>query len=144
LGKHLQFTPRVKEGIWFSNQPETRAMMDITDGIAKDLLTMLEGVDLLSADLFLNTLPISEACHKYSQKTKKPAWEHALSDGEDYELLVLLKKGSDFNSFQKRWREAFNLSLSCIGIVSARGSGILWNSETNCKIEGLLGYEHIG
>jgi thiamine-monophosphate kinase len=36
-GHHFKFSPRLKEGAWLSSRPEVRAMMDVSDGIAKDL-----------------------------------------------------------------------------------------------------------
>jgi len=34
---HFRFTPRLAEGAWLARRAEVRAMMDVSDGLAKDL-----------------------------------------------------------------------------------------------------------
>jgi hypothetical protein len=36
-GHHFKFSPRLAEGAWLARQPAVRAMMDVSDGLAKDL-----------------------------------------------------------------------------------------------------------
>ena len=36
-GHHYKFTPRLAEGAWLAKRPEVCAMMDVSDGLAKDL-----------------------------------------------------------------------------------------------------------
>lgn len=36
-GHHFRFAPRLAEGAWLARQPGVRAMMDVSDGLAKDL-----------------------------------------------------------------------------------------------------------
>lgn len=71
-GKHLRFTPRIREARWLVANVRVHAMMDISDGLASDLHRLVEashvGFDIASAKI-PGRLP------------------GALTDGEDFELL---------------------------------------------------------
>ncbi|UCD30053.1 MAG: thiamine-phosphate kinase [Planctomycetota bacterium] len=89
-GRHLTFTPRVELGCRMALEPDLHAMMDISDGLALDLYRLCEasGCD---AELYSEQLEkiISKAAHACAERDGKPSLEHALSDGEDFELLVV-------------------------------------------------------
>jgi thiamine-monophosphate kinase len=84
LGKHLDFTPRVREALRLHQLVDLHAMIDISDGLAIDLHRLCEeskcGAVLRAADI-----PIASAAHEL--KDNKTPLEHALGDGEDFELL---------------------------------------------------------
>ncbi len=107
-GWHYEFKPRVKEALWLAEHFRPNAMMDLTDGLAKDLPQLLPE----NCDAFLetNALPISPAV------TENPL-VHALSDGEDYELLFTLPEGTDIAALMKKWNENFSTPLTCIGKI---------------------------
>lgn len=84
LGKHLDFLPRVKEGIWLSETFQITSMIDLSDGLLLDLHRICTASHL-GARLFLDHIPISSAAAK-AEGDKTPL-ERALSDGEDFELL---------------------------------------------------------
>lgn len=103
LSKHLDFTPRLKEGRWLARQPVTRSMIDITDGLYKDLPELLpEACDAL---LNLECLPISKDAHQLAKTAEKSALEHALGDGEDYELLFAVDAAQDPKRFIAEWEQ---------------------------------------
>lgn len=77
-GHHLDFIPRVSEGQWLAAQGAS-AMMDLSDGLAKDL-PRLAAMSDCSSRIVLDSLPLSQ----------NRTIENALNDGEDYELLVAL------------------------------------------------------
>jgi len=88
-GKHLTFTPRLELARRLAGEPALHAMMDISDGLALDLhrLCTASGCDAeLPAGRLDNV--ISDAARECSRQDGRPALEHALSDGEDFELLV--------------------------------------------------------
>jgi thiamine-monophosphate kinase len=103
-GRHLDFLPRVAEAQWIARHLDVHAMMDLSDGLAKDLPRMAEA----SAVGFVveeASLPVNESC------TPEQAW----SDGEDYELLLSLPAPLSKRQ-QIRWRRAFpDVPLTCIG-----------------------------
>ena len=84
LGHHLTFTPRIREALEFHRLVDLHAMIDLSDGLAADLHHLLDESHI-GATLFEDSLPISEAACRMSDNHS--ALEHALSDGEDFELL---------------------------------------------------------
>ncbi len=78
-GKHLDFTPRLRESEWLVTHHKPTALMDLSDGLAKDL-PRLAAASFCGFQLDLNALPINAGC-THSQ---------ALGDGEDFELLLAI------------------------------------------------------
>ena len=83
LGKHLDFVPRVKEGLELQEHAMLHAMIDISDGLSADVFHICEESGC-GAVLFSDKVPISEAARTIADG--KGPLEHALSDGEDFEL----------------------------------------------------------
>lgn len=79
-GKHLAFTPRVHEAEWLVACFKPTAMMDLSDGIAKDLPRMAAASNcgFCIDDAKLPLTPGSTAAQ-------------ALGDGEDFELLFTIE-----------------------------------------------------
>jgi thiamine-monophosphate kinase len=88
LGKHFSFSPRVAEGRFFAAHPAMRAGMDLTDGVAKDLPALIPAK--CAAMVALGALPIAEDCRTLAARSGKSLAHHALTDGEDYELIVVV------------------------------------------------------
>ena len=88
-GHHLSFKARLAEGGWLAAQSEVTACTDLSDGLAKDLPGLLG--PKLDALVDLRKVPVSEAATKLARNDGKPALEHALQDGEDYELLFAVR-----------------------------------------------------
>ncbi|MHC5064021.1 MAG: thiamine-phosphate kinase [Planctomycetota bacterium] len=93
LGKHLRFTPRIREGLWLAGRGELRAAIDVSDGLVLDLQTVLEASGCPGAVLDAASLPLSPAARRAASSSQSSALEHALYDGEDYELLFVLAAG---------------------------------------------------
>lgn len=142
LGKHFRFDPRLAEGQWFATQNECRAMMDLTDGLGKDLQALLPRD--CSAAIDLHSIPLAKAAHDYSHQTGKPALQHAFCDGEDYELLLAIAADADCGNFENRWQTAFpKLKLTRIGqIIPKHPAGIFIEQESEESIPWTYGYEH--
>lgn len=87
LGKHLDFEPRVREAILLHERYALHACMDISDGLALDLWRLCRASGC-GATIELGRLPVSDAAHRLAGQTRRPAVEHALADGEDFELLL--------------------------------------------------------
>jgi thiamine-monophosphate kinase len=85
LGRHLTFTPRLAEAAALAAARVPHAMMDISDGLSTDLarLCAMSGV---GADIEAARVPIHpDAVRAGGPRTPL---EHALHDGEDFELLL--------------------------------------------------------
>jgi len=125
---HLRFTPRLREGAWLARQPEVHSMMDVSDGLAKDLPALTPAgaeVSILEAHI---------------PRRAQVNLRRALTAGEDYELLFALSRQADPDQFQRRWRRAFpKLRLSRLGeFVHAS------EVPQDClRLEDYHGYEHL-
>ena len=109
-GKHLDFTPRLREAAWLVNNRRITAMMDLSDGLAKDLsrLAQMSGVGF---ELNRDSLPCSEGS----------TLEQAIDDGEDYELLF-----TSSDDLKPAWDEKFpELEITRIGtLIEGAGDSI--------------------
>jgi thiamine-monophosphate kinase len=85
LGKHLEFTPRVREALLLHQIVELRSMIDISDGLAADVEHRCRESGC-GAVLRADAIPISPAARQLAGRTGRTPLEHALSDGEDFEL----------------------------------------------------------
>ena len=103
-GHHHRFIPRLAEGAWLARRPEVRAMMDISDGLAKDLHALTPKGTMPALDAA--SLPLRQGANVRS----------ALTDGEDYELVFALAARADVEAFQQTWRRTFpRTRLTSIG-----------------------------
>lgn len=82
--KHYAFTPRVQEALALHQAVDIHAMIDVSDGLAADLYHILEESQV-GASLRAHHIPIDPAV--YSIDDDRSPLEHALGDGEDFELL---------------------------------------------------------
>ena len=139
-GRHLHFTARLEEGIWLGTQGAVTACTDLSDGLAKDLPGLLG--PKLDGLVDLTKLPISEAATKLARNDGKPATEHALTDGEDYELLFTVRAvQADFlaATFMKAFPQT---NLTTIGTV-AKGAGCLCDATDQQPLK-VQGFSHFG
>ena len=122
-GRHLSFQPRVAEGRWLGGEAAVTAMMDLSDGLGSDLPKM--AIESSCAfRLTLDSLPRHSSCSVSA----------ALSDGEDYELLLTVNPRL-WPSLQSRWDLASpKLSLTPIGVMLPYG-------EESTPL--LDGYDHL-
>lgn len=142
LGKHYQFEPRLAEGQWLSKQPECHAMMDLSDGLGKDLKALLP--ENTSAHLFLDQIPISSAARELAETSKLEELEHAFCDGEDYELLFTLAADTTQSVFEKSWQQSLpDTQLTCIGVIKTDSTeGLYLNAKTKTALTWTRGFEH--
>jgi thiamine-monophosphate kinase len=113
LGHHHKFTPRLAEGAWLTTRPEVRSLMDLSDGLAKDLHSLTP--DNATPSLHVSAIPISAAARKLAGSDGRGALHHALSDGEDFELLFTVSARADHAKFEAAWRKKFRTRLTRIG-----------------------------
>jgi thiamine-monophosphate kinase len=84
LGKHLNFTPRVREALVLHAAVLLHAMIDISDGLAADVAHICAESGV-GAVLHAEAIPIADAARAMADD--RSPLEHALGDGEDFELV---------------------------------------------------------
>jgi len=125
---HYQFTPRLAEGAWLAGQPGVRAMMDVSDGLAKDLHSLTPRGAVPALD--------PAALPRRAGSTVVAA----LSDGEDYELVFALAARTSRVEFERSWRRAFpRTRLTGIGRLVRPGA----QSAGALNLDDYRGYEHL-
>jgi thiamine-monophosphate kinase len=125
---HYRFTPRLAEGAWLARQSGVRAMMDVSDGLAKDLRALTPRGATPALDP--TALPRRAGCSIAA----------ALGDGEDYELVFALAARSDRAVFERTWRRAFpRTRLSCLGRFVRPGA----LPAGSLNLDDYRGYEHL-
>lgn len=89
LSHHYSFTPRLEEIVTLTSAYRIHAAIDISDGLELDLSRLAEASEL-AVRIDPSTVPISTAAHDLIQRqnTGGTALQHALRDGEDFELLL--------------------------------------------------------
>jgi len=84
-GKHLTFTPRIREALQLHELADLHALIDISDGLAADLAHICEE-SRCGALLRAESIPISDDARQMND-ARSPL-DHALGDGEDFELIA--------------------------------------------------------
>jgi len=128
-GRHLSFTPRVKEARYLLGQFHPTAMIDISDGLAGDLGHILEeskvGAVIEESKIPLNT---------------KADLKAGLYDGEDFELLFTLPQMQAIK-FVKMKSKPF--PFSCIGeIIRGKKKLFLLNTLGKRSLLPIKGFTH--
>lgn len=86
-GRHLNFTPRVIESQQLRQISSPSSMIDISDGLSADLYHLLEESQV-DALLYADAIPVAQAAHE--SHDDQSSLDHALGDGEDFELLFTI------------------------------------------------------
>ena len=117
--------------------------MDLTDGLAKDLKSLLPPATHAALDL--SALPIASAAHTLAKTSGWSALQHACCDGEDYELVFTLDSLANCHAFETQWSAQFpNTELQQIGSIRDSSSdGQLIDSATNTALPWSHGFEHL-
>lgn len=92
-GRHLRFRPRLEEGRWLARQRAVHAVIDISDGLLLDLWTLLRASGVPGAELDERAVPVTAAARRLGGTGGGTPLRHALTDGEDHELLFAVAPG---------------------------------------------------
>lgn len=89
LGRHLTPMPRIPEAIALHAAVELRAMIDLSDGLARDVghIATASGVAVV---LDPQAVPIHPDAARRAASTGRTPLDHALTDGEDFELVFVV------------------------------------------------------
>src|SRR5262245_176917 len=120
-GKHLDFTPRVREALRLHEAADLHAMIDVSDGLAADVHHLCEE-SRCGAVLRAEAIPITAAAR--AMNDGRSPLEHALGDGEDFELVFAV--APDEGSALLAAQPVPGVTLACVGECVAQG---LWLEE---------------
>lgn len=112
---------RVGEGQTLAQMGAT-SMMDLSDGLAKDLGRLCRESDV-GARVDLDRVPVSPALREGAAVLGVDALRLALGGGEDYELLATLD-AADVDRARAELNERFGVSLTEVGVV-IEGHGLV-------------------
>ncbi|MGH7178126.1 MAG: thiamine-phosphate kinase [Tepidisphaeraceae bacterium] len=127
LGRHMTFEPRVRLAQNLAQRKwRVSAMLDLSDGVAIDLRRICDASGV-GAVIDAGAVPVHKDVSKLRRDGRSPL-HHALSDGEDYELLFTSPLGTVARATR-------------IGrIVSRRGAWIETNGKRTKLAQG--GWDH--
>lgn len=126
-----------KEGALIAKSGFVTSCTDITDGLASEIGEIVNAnADNIGITIYEENIPINNVISRIAKKTGKSPIEFALYYGEDFELLLTIKK----DAFEQISSEVL---LYKIGEVTSSGKMLLVKS--NGKVEKLepRGYEHL-
>ncbi len=89
LGRHLNPRPRLKEIAHLAAVASIASCIDISDGLSADLQHILDASGC-GAILDAEEIPIHPDAVRLSEQSGKTPLHHALSDGEDFELIFTI------------------------------------------------------
>ncbi|EAQ77802.1 thiamine-phosphate kinase [Blastopirellula marina] len=136
LGHHFDFTPRIAEARRLTRLGLAQVGMDISDGLLLDLSRLLNESEVAGV-LDLTSIPISDAAHRLSETSGRTPLEHALADGEDFELLLT---ASPEHAQQIVADDLLGTPVTAIGKIVA-GAG-MWADQVGGKKLEPQGYLH--
>ncbi|MBP7275559.1 MAG: thiamine-phosphate kinase [Kiritimatiellae bacterium] len=138
-GKHLDFEPRLVEGAFLREGGWASAMIDLSDGIAADLRHILDQ-SRVGAELWPHALPLSDAA-RLAEDGRGPL-EHALCDGEDFELLFTVPNARA-SELDAAWAARFALPVTRVGRILDAAQGLVLRGADGVARElNADGYQH--
>ena len=125
LGRHLAVQPRCREAQYIAEHFEVHAAIDVSDGLSLDLGRMMEasgtcGVVRL-ADVPIHPDAVRMAAQSADGTTPL---DHALADGEDFELVLALPTAAAKALVAAAASPALGLTITIIGHVES-GAGLV-------------------
>jgi thiamine-monophosphate kinase len=127
LGRHMTFEPRVFLGRKLAETGLLSAMIDLSDGLSRDVRHICKESGV-GAVIDAAAVPVHDDAVEMRRDGHSPL-EHALHDGEDYELLFTAPEGS-FAAMAKR-----------IGMITASPGVWLQSGDKHEPLEP-KGWEH--
>ena len=129
LGKHLEFTPRLKEARFLVKNFKINSMIDISDGLAQDLGHILKESNV-GALICEKLLPLSNQARDLAD---------ALYTGEDFELLFTMSRKEAGRLMHMKRR----INCRLIGEIVDRNEGLrLVDKKGRIKLLKSRGFRH--
>jgi len=124
LGRHLAVTPRCREATAVAGAYEVHAAIDVSDGLSLDIARMMTASGT-AAVLDLDAVPIHPDALRLASEPGdgRSPLEHALGDGEDFELVLAMPPEEARRLVADSGRPPLETPFTIIGTVVA-GEGL--------------------
>jgi thiamine-monophosphate kinase len=136
IGRHLRPQPRIDLALSANRKLNPRAMIDISDGLAIDLWRICE---LSGCGATLDETALEQVIHAdartRARRTGASPREHALYDGEDFELIIVVPSSTPEEDCR-------GLGLSPIGVITDDARLTLRNENGAISPLEIRGWEH--
>ena len=116
ITRYLRPEPRVRLGLAIARARAARAAMDLSDGLA-DAAHQLADASGCGVEIEADALPIDAAARAFWEAAGNDAVLHALSGGDDYELLIAVPRAWGGRLGHARSRVA-EPALTRIGVLT--------------------------
>lgn len=117
---HRNPVPQVAEGEWLGGRAEVHSMIDLSDGLASDLVHILKASGV-AAEIDLDSIPTPVSI------------ELAVTGGEDYKLLLTVAP-AEYARLAVEYRAKFGTTLYPIGRITSGPPEIVW-LENNAPVQ---------
>jgi thiamine-monophosphate kinase len=123
LGRHLAVAPRVREALFIAGHFAVHAAIDCSDGLSLDLARMMAASGTCGV-VRLADVPIHADALRRAARDGGTALEHALGDGEDFELILAMPPEAARALVAAAGTAPLDLPITVIGTVVA-GTGLV-------------------
>lgn len=137
LDRHHKPTPRMVAGDLLARERLATAMIDVSDGLLQDLGHICKA-SKVGATVWQSQLPLSPA---YRALAGSDDIKHALSGGEDYELLFCARRQNRSRIENLPARAGVNITRIGTCVSRARGIKVLDNSGKQISLRS-QGHDH--
>ncbi len=127
LGRHMTFEPRIGVARKLASLGSVSAMIDLSDGLSRDLGHVCRAGNV-GAVVMAGLVPVHEDAIQMRRDGRTPL-EHALHDGEDYELLFT-------------GQPAFYFASTRVGTITQEPSVWLQTAAGEREVLEAKGWEH--
>ncbi len=140
LGRQFDFEPRVHEALLLAERYELHAGIDVSDGLSVDLAHLVERSGC-GAVLHTDAVPIHVDAQRLAEQRADGSTplDHALDDGEDFELILAVAADDAQRMFSE---QPLEVPLAAIGEFVAQPG--LWQLDRQGTRSKLIpqGWEH--
>ncbi|NYB52894.1 MAG: thiamine-phosphate kinase [Methanobacteriaceae archaeon] len=135
--KHaLEPKARLKEGLMLAETGAVTSATDITDGLASEMGEILEASEnSVGITIFETMIPINPETREFASLLNRDALDFALYYGEDFELLLTIRK-DEFETLKDEF------GLHQVGVVTSSGKMEIVDKAGKTNILKPKGYQH--
>lgn len=140
ISDHYRPVLFVEQSQWLSMQSGVTSMMDISDGVAKDLTHIMER-SAVGATIDLDKIPMTKELKEHCEKLQIDPLTLALEGGEEYSLLFTISSNQS-QTIATQYLKKFNQPIYEIGEITEKSNSIIWIESGEVSKKTFKGYDH--